>query len=478
VSPTWRNHAKNQKCHPRDCLKLETLGDLITRVQQAEREGTTVRACGARHAWSDAALTDGYMILPTNLGGLLELDDGTLRQPASELSLARVLGGTHIHDLNEALEKRELALPQMGGYDAQTIAGVVATSTHGSGLRWGAFPDLVHSLDLVIARGEVVRVEPADGITDPSKFASVFGDTRRLIQDDDTFDAAVCGIGCMGIVHALVIDVREKFWLEEVRTLGTWEDERDNLTTGGVLGEGNHYELFVNPYPRGDGKHNLLITRRSDIPKPEGELEDRARRHPLEEFEASLRITGVVLRFLARHLPSLMIRRFDTVLKNMRDDGYENISYKVFNIGEANHLPAVSMELCVGLYRNRHVEAVDRMLEIAAEQREKHSRYHTSPFSLRFTRASPALASMMYQRDSMIMELILVTGTRGGNELLKAHEDGLAEFGARSHWGQINYLTEEKVRRGYPRWDDWLRVQREFNSTGVFDSQFTRRVGI
>jgi hypothetical protein len=76
------------------------------------------------------------------------------------------------------------------------------------------------------------------------------------------------------------------------------------------------------------------------------------------------------------------------------------------------------------------------------------------------------------------MELILVTGTRGGEELLAAHEDGLAEFHPRAHWGQINFLTEERIRRSYERWDDWLRVQREFNSSGVFDSPFTRRVGI
>jgi L-gulono-1,4-lactone dehydrogenase len=478
VSPTWHNHAGNQTCHPREIVKPTSLEELVRCVQKAEREGTTVRACGARHAWSDAALTDGYMILPDRLGGFVELDDGTLRGESAGLSLARVLGGTHIKALNDELDRRGQALPQMGGYDAQTIAGVVATSTHGSGLRWGAFPDLVRSLDLVIAHGEVVRVEPAGGITDPGRFASVFGDSRRLIQDDDTFAAAVCGIGCMGILHAVVIEVREKFWLKEVRTLTTWEDIRETLTEDGVLGEGDHYELFVNPYARDDGKHKLLVTRRADSEDPGGEPEDRTRRHPLEEFEASLPITGVLLRFLARHLPSLMIRRFDSVLENMQDDGYVGVSYKVFNIGEANHLPAVSMELCVGLEGNRHLDAVDRLLEIADEQRRSHKRYHTSPFSLRFTKASPAFASMMHGRDSMIAELILVTGTRGGEELLRAHENGLADFDARAHWGQINYLTEQSVRRTYPRWDDWLRVERELNSSGVFDSPFTRRVGI
>jgi L-gulono-1,4-lactone dehydrogenase len=478
VSVTWHNHAGNQTCHPREIRSPHSLQELVELVQRAEQEGTTVRAVGAGHAWSDAALTDGYLVLTDGIGGVVRLDDGTLRRPAEELSLARVLGGTHLYALNKALDADGLALPQMGGYDEQTIAGVVSTSTHGSGLSWGPFPDLVHSLELVVAGGEVVRVERADGPTDPAKFGSVYGDGRRLIQDDDTFDAAVCGVGCMGIVYAVVIEVREKFWLNEVRTLSTWEATRDTLTEDGVLGEGDHYELFLNPYPRDDGQHNMLVTRRRDCPDP-GELpEDKQRRHPLTELEASLPITGVVLRFLARHLPGLMVQRFDTVLDEMQDEGYASVSYRVFNIGEANHLPAVSMELCVGIEDGRHVAAVDRMLEIAAQQRRDHKRYQTSPIALRFTQASRAFASMMHGRKSMIMELILVTGTRGGNELLAAYEDGLAEFDARPHWGQINNLTEARLRSTYPRWDDWLDLQRQFNSSGVFDSPFTRRVGI
>src|SRR5206468_9561677 len=133
----------------------------------------------------------------------------------------------------------------------------------------------------------------------------------------------------------------------------------------------------------------------------------RARRHPLEEFEASFPPFWFLLRFLARRLPSLVIGRFDDVLHNMRDT-WVNVSYRVFNIGEANHLPAVSMELCVGLDGDRHLEAVDPVLAIAAEQRKKHRRYHTSPFSLPFPKASPAFASMLYGRAPVIIGLTLV----------------------------------------------------------------------
>ena len=475
---TWHNHTGNQRCHPRATVAPRSLQELVELVRRAERERTTVHAIGAGHSWSDIALTDGYLVEPTHLGGLRDADDGTLTAAAAAAPLARVGAGMHLHELNAALDRRGLALPNMGGYDAQTITGVVATSTHGSGLRWGPFPDLVRSLGMVISGGEVVRVEPAAGITDADRFAGTFGDSRRLIQDDDTFHAAVCGLGCMGLVHELVIDVRERFWLNEVRTLDTWEDVRDMLTEDRVLGEGDHYELFMNPYAGSDGKHRVLVTRRRDCPEPTGLPEDKLQRHPLTELEASSPITWLLLRVGARLLPGLVARRFDGVLAGMTDDGYANVSYKVFNIGEANHLPAYSMELGVALEGKRHVACIDRLLQIAAERRDREHLFHTSPISLRFVAPSQAFASMMHDRATMMIELIMIDSTRHGERLLRGYEERLADLEVRPHWGQINALSRERVTGLYPRWDDWLAVQRGFNASGVFTSPFARRVGI
>jgi hypothetical protein len=336
----------------------------------------------------------------------------------------------------------------------------------------------VRSLDLVVAGGEVVRVEPAGGPTHPAAFASVYGDQRHLVQDDDTFGAAVCGMGCLGLIYSLVLEVREKFWLDEVRTLSTWEAVRGTLTAEGVLGEGDHYELFLNPYAGSDGQHRLLVTRRRDCPEPDHFPPDKLERHPLTELEASLPITGVLLRLLARRLPSLMVKRFDSTLAGMVDDGYANVSYKVFNIGEANHLPAYSMELGVALEGGRHLQAVDRILAIARERRANERLYHTSPIALRFVAPSSAYASMMHDRATMMIELIIVDGTRGGYQLLAGYEERLADLTARAHWGQYNTLTRERIRALYPRWDAWLAVEGRLNASGVFDSPFTQRVGI
>jgi L-gulono-1,4-lactone dehydrogenase len=459
-------------------VRPDSLQALVALVQRAEREGTTIRLVGAGHAWSDVALTEGLLLEPDRLGGMLGIDDGCLRPEAAGRRLVRVLGGTHVRDLNAALDREGLALPNMGGYDAQTIAGVVSTSTHGSGVDFGPFPDLVRSLVLVVAGGEVVRVEPADGISDPDAFATKYGAERSLIQDDDTFAAAICGMGCLGLIHSLVLEVRDKFWLNEVRTLDTWEALRDRLTVDDLRAMGDHCELFVNPYARDDGTHRLLVTVRKPCPEPDDLPPDKLERHPLTELASSIPLTGILIRWYMRLFPKSLPGRFDAVLADMRDDGYASVSYRVFNIGAANELPAYSMELGVSIADGSHVAAVDRILAIAERRRREDGIYHTSPFSLRFVAGSRAYASMMYGAPTMMIELIMVTGSKRGYELLAGYESELADLGVRSHWGQYNKLAPADLPRLYPQWQQWLAVHQRFNASGVFDSPFTRRVGI
>jgi D-arabinono-1,4-lactone oxidase len=166
-------------------------------------------------------------------------------------------------------------------------------------------------------------------------------------------------------------------------------------------------------------------------------------------------------------------------LGEMADEGYADISYRVFNIGEANKLPAYSMELGVPLKGGRHLEAVDRILAIAAQRRKRERLVHTSPFALRFVAPSSAWASMMHDQATMMIELILVDGTRGGSQLLAGYEERLADLEVRPHWGQINALTPARVRRLYPRWEDWLAARAALvGESRAFASPFGARVGI
>jgi hypothetical protein len=78
----------------------------------------------------------------------------------------------------------------------------------------------------------------------------------------------------------------------------------------------------------------------------------------------------------------------------------------------------------------------------------------------------------------MMIELIMVKGSRHGYELLAGYEAELADLGVRPHWGQYNTLTPADPPRLYPEWAKWMAVHDAFNASGVFASPFTRRVGI
>jgi hypothetical protein len=476
----WRNHTGNQGIDPLRIIEPATLAELVELVRDAERDSCTVRAVGSGHSWSDVALTRGFLILPTGLAKPLELEEDLLKPERPEREpLVSVEAGMRIRELNAHLDSLGLALPNMGGYDGQTIAGVISTSTHGSGLRFGPITDDVRSLDVVASGGALYRIEPANGITDAAKFA----DRRpewRLLQDDTAFNAARVGMGCLGVIYSVTLAVQDKFYLREVRTMTTWDEVREQLTEGALLRDNRHCEIYFNPYER-DGVHHCLITTRNEVTHERYDRDPHRARHFLAELLSRLRITPWVVNLIQGLWPSISPSMIDRALKALADRDYTNVSYRVFNIGTANDLPAYSAEIGVPVDDRRlHLQAVEEIFEIAARHRKLGNAYHSSPISLRFVRASDALMSMMNGRDTMMIELIMLTHTEGGFELLADYEEALYSLGGRPHWGQVNSLTgsDGLISSMYPRFDAWLEVHRRLNSSGVFDSPFSKRVGI
>ena len=128
----------------------------------------------------------------------------------------------------------------------------------------------------------------------------------------------------------------------------------------------------------------------------------------------------------------------------------------------------------------RYIEAVETIFRVAAQRRALGQIYQSSPIALRFVKASPAYLSMMNGRDTMMIELIGLNGNDGGIELLKAYEEALYALGGRPHWGHINTLSGSHgfVASMYPRYADWLDVRAPAGPDDVFDSPFTKRVGL
>jgi FAD/FMN-containing dehydrogenase len=472
----WHNHTGNQAVDPVEIRRARTVDDLVEAVIDAGRRGLTARCVGSGHSWSDVALTTGYLIPPHGLGGAPSPFARELARPDVDTDrLISVPSGARIRELNGWLAANDLALIQMGGYDGQTIAGVVSTSTHGSGFAFAPFPDYVRSVDLVDGEGVRRRIEPADGPTEPAAFAAA-RPGWQLTQRDEWFDAVVCGMGCMGLIVSLVLEVRGKFELTEVRTESDWATVRNQLLAG-VWAEEDHYEVYVNPYARkGPRSNRCIVTVRT-----EGATGDSRHRPLIPELLGHVPwLTAAVVQLVQLLRPQLIPWLIDQALGAITcKGGYTNDSYRVYNIGSANNLRAYSAEMAVATKDDNHVAAFDRVLEVAEQYAREGAIYHTSFIALRFVARSRALMSMMHDRETMAMELIQLVDTDGGQEVVAAEEEALAPFAVRPHWGQINTLADRPdLAARYPGYADWERVRAQLDPKGVFASPFSKRVGI
>jgi FAD/FMN-containing dehydrogenase len=465
---TWRNHLGNQSIDPLRLYSPRSIDEVVAIVQEAEAAGETVRAVGSGHSWSDAALTGGFMIDTKGLAATPSKEPDFIRAEWSGRELVRVGGGTRVKEINEWLDGRGLGLSNMGGFDHQTIAGVISTSTHGSGISFGPLNDFVCSLDMVVGGGRRVRFERAGGPTDPAAFEG------ELVQDDTTFDAVAVGMGSLGVICTVMLEVRPRYFLREVRAMKPWDDVQAELADG-ALERNRHYELLFTPYAR---KHEYpcLVTTRNVTEDPRRRPWSKRTRNVFVEAASLFPLTPRLIDLVVRLRPSLSPMLLENAMRALVKDEYDHVSYEVLNIGAANFLPAYSAE--VGVPVERRADAAQALIDVAAQQRSLGDVYQSAPISFRFVKASPALMSMMYDRDTMMIELIQLRGIEGAIELTAAYEEALLPLGGRPHWGQLNWIDPDRMTSLYPRFGDWQAVRAELDPNATFASPFTARVGI
>ena len=478
IRKTWKNHLGNQRIDPLRIYEPRSIAEVQEIVRLARDRGVGVRAVGSGHSWSDVALTEGFLLKPAGMTRVPSAEPDFVRAQWAGRLLVRAEAGTRIRELNAWLDAQGLGFANLGGYDGQTIAGVTATSTHGSGVGFGPLNDALRSLDVVVGDGTVQRIEPADGPTDRALFEAHFGDRRALVQDDHVWNAVAVGMGCMGVICTAMVEVRERFFMREVRAMHPWAKVRADLLDGGVLDRHEHYELAFSPYDDGY-PYPFLVTTRDTVGDPRHRPWDKRMRNWIVEAAAVFPFTPHLINLLLDLRPSLAPAMLRGSVRSLVKKQYDEVSFKVFNIGALNNLPAYSCEIAVPM-DGRHLEAVETIFRVARERRALGRVYQSSPIALRFVKASPAYLSMMNGRDTMMIELIGLNGNDGGIELLKAYEEALYALGGRPHWGHINTLSgsHEFVASMYPRLGDWLDVRARLDRDGVFDGPFTKRVGL
>jgi hypothetical protein len=271
-----------------------------------------------------------------------------------------------------------------------------------------------------------------------------------------------------------MLEVRPRYFLREVRAMKPWDEVKAELADG-ALERNRHYELLFTPYARRH-EYPCLVTTRNITSDPHRRPWSKRMRNVFVEAASLFPLTPHLIDLVVKLRPSLSPMLLENAMRALVKDEYDHVSYEVLNIGAANFLPAYSAE--VGVPADRHADAAQTLIDVAAEQRALGDVYQSAPISFRFVKASPAPMSMMYDRDTMMIELIQLRGIEGAIELTAAYEEALYPLGGRPHWGQLNWIDPDRMTSLYPRFGEWQAVRAQLDPGATFSSPFTARVGI
>lgn len=117
--------------------------------------------------------------------------------------------GITLNDLHAHLASYDLAMRNVGSISDQTLAGIVTTATHGTGITYGVMSTHILSLTLLLADG--TRVECS----------------RH--EHADLFTATICGLGSTGLILSIQLEVEPAFRLREIQESLPFDEVVQNL---------------------------------------------------------------------------------------------------------------------------------------------------------------------------------------------------------------------------------------------------------
>ncbi|KXL42329.1 MAG: hypothetical protein FE78DRAFT_154709 [Acidomyces sp. 'richmondensis'] len=199
VHYTW---AKTFSCKPELYLQPRTIEEIRKIVNLARRCRRRVVVVGCGHSPSILTCTSSWMVNLDHYNAVLKVDK------RKKTILAE--GGIRLRQLNDEANKVGLTIPNLGSIDDQSIAGAIATATHGSSMKHGLLSEHVKSLRIMLSNGQAVRCSPE--------------------QNQELFRAALVSLGALGIITEVeyqMVDSCNIEWTQTLKPLGTILDTWD-----------------------------------------------------------------------------------------------------------------------------------------------------------------------------------------------------------------------------------------------------------
>ena len=384
-------------------------------MQEIVAKAPGVRVLGSRHSFNDIADSSQLVTLEDVPG------DVVFDHAAGTVSFNAAL---KYGELVGALGAEGVALHNLASLPHISVAGAVATATHGSGDANGNLATAVAGLELVTSDGEVVQVS----------------------RGEPDFDGVVVGLGALGAVTRITLDVEPAYEVRQrvFEGLG-WEAlfaHFDGITSCG-------YSVSV--FTRWGGTVDQVWVKSRVTEEPERRRED---------------LFGAVAATVDRH-PILGLDA-TSCTPQLGRPGLWSDRLPHFRMG---FTPSSGDELqSEYLIPRRHaVEAIEAVRGLAGRIRPV-----LQVSEIRSVAADRLWMSPSYGEDTVCIHFTWKPEREAVGEVLVELEAALAPFEARPHWGKLFDADAAAITPLYERLPDFVGLIERLDPRGAFRNSWLR----
>jgi xylitol oxidase len=394
----------------------------IEHLQEVVAAAPRVRPLGSRHSFTDLTditdADDGVLVSLVDLPTTVDVDETT--------RTARVTGRAAYGDVATQLQATGWALGNLASLPHISVAGAVATGTHGSGVGNGSLATAVAALEIVGPDGEI----------------------RTVARGDADFEGSVVALGALGVVTAVTLDVEPTFDVrQDVFTGLGWDVLAADLDT--ILSSAYSVSLFTRWTPAGIDQ--VWVKSRTDTDQmpptpPAGTRPATTTVHMLEggATESVTRQGGVPGPWLGR-LPHFRME---------------------FTPSRGEELQSEYL-----LPREHALTAIERLRGLADRLAPV-----LQVTELRTVAGDGLWLSSSYGHDVVGLHFTWFRDVERVYAVLPAVEAALLPLGARPHWGKCFVAGADELAPLYPRLGDFRALRDRVDPERAFGNAFLDRV--
>jgi alditol oxidase len=386
-------------------------------VRSVVKSCTKLRALGSRHSFNRIADSNQNQISLEQLNQI-DIDD--------KARTVTVGAGVRYGQLAPVIDARGFALHNLASLPHISVAGAIATATHGSGIHNGNLATAVRALEIVTANGDIIHLSRDN--------------------DGDQLLGAVVGLGAIGIVTRVTLDLLPTFQVEQTVYQNLTFDQLEH-NFDGIFGSGYSVSLFT------DWQHHQAT-----------QVWIKRKLQPGEKHESAAEFYGAKRATEKLHPITGHPAESCTEQQGIPGPWYERLPHF-----KMNFTPSSGRELQTEYFvpRDRGYEAI-----LAVEKLRDQITPHLFVTELRTIAADDLWMSTAYKRDSLAIHFTWKPEWDAVKQILPRIEAQLKPFAPRPHWAKLFTIPLAQLQAQYTRLGDFKQMLQRQDPSGKFRNAF------